>query len=117
MNQWTQAEAVALCREIEAACPPFGCHVALTGGTLYKDGPRKDLDVLFYRIRQVKEIDEAGLFLALADIGVERRSGFGWCIKALYRGKNIDCFFPEQAEGEYEQPAITAKDIIKAEFA
>lgn len=37
MSGWTQAEAVALAKKIEAVCPAFGCHVALTGGLLYKD--------------------------------------------------------------------------------
>jgi hypothetical protein len=101
--KWTQAEAVALCREVEAICPPFGCHVALTGGTLYKDGPRKDLDLLFYRIRQEPEIDMDGLWAALATIGIEQERGFGWCFKAKYHGKQIDCFFPEEQGGEYEE--------------
>lgn len=97
---WTQKQAVALCREVEAVCPPFGCHVALTGGTLYKEGPRKDLDLLFYRIRQIDEINLEGLWAALADIGLERIRGFGWCHKARYGGKPIDCFFPESVGGE-----------------
>ena len=57
--------AVALCREIEKIAPNFGCHVALTGGCLYKDGARKDIDILFYRIRQVEKIDHEGLKQAL----------------------------------------------------
>lgn len=101
--KWTQEQAVRLCRQIEAVCPPFGCHVALTGGTLYKDGPRKDLDLLFYRIRQEPEIDIDGLFEALAEIGIERLRGFGWCYKAKFGGKNIDCFFPEEQGGEYAE--------------
>lgn len=101
--KWTQPEAIALCRQIEAICPQFGCHVALTGGLLYKDGPRKDCDLLFYRIRQVPEIDMDGLFDALATIGVVKCSGFGWCHKARYQGRQIDCFFPEEDSGEYEQ--------------
>lgn len=100
MSNWTQAEAIKLCREIEQICPQYGCHVALTGGTLYKDGERKDADILFYRIRQVDEIDVDGLFSALETIGVERASGFGWCIKATHHGRNVDCFFPEE-EGDY----------------
>jgi hypothetical protein len=103
-DHWTQAEAVALCRQIESICPQFGCHVALTGGTLYKDGPRKDIDILFYRIRQTPEIDIDGLFAALADIGIERIRGFGWCIKAAFNGKHIDCFFPEE-DGEHSSGA------------
>jgi hypothetical protein len=97
---WTQSEAIDLCRQIEAICPPFGCHVALTGGTLYKEGSRKDLDILFYRIRQVDVIDYDGLFEALSKIGVERVNGFGWCIKCDNFGRTIDCFFPEEG-GEY----------------
>jgi len=100
MAAWTQREAIELCRLIEEVCPPFGCHVALTGGCLYKDGDRKDLDVLFYRIRQVEYIDMDGLWQALAKIGIEFDRGFGWCCKATFNGRPIDCFFPEE-EGEY----------------
>jgi hypothetical protein len=28
-------------------------------------------------------------------------SGFGWCYKAEYQGKPIDCFMPEEKGGEY----------------
>lgn len=97
---WTQADAIALCRDVEAICPAFGCHVALTGGCLYKDGERKDADLLFYRIRQVGEIDKPGLFQALEAIGVTELNGFGWVHKAEYRGRSIDFFFPEE-DGEY----------------
>lgn len=50
------ADALAYCRKLEAIVAPLGWHVAplgwhvaLTGGTLYKDGPRKDVDVALYR--------------------------------------------------------------------
>ena len=101
MKKWTQSEAVKLCVEIESICPKFGCHVALTGGLLYKTGERKDCDLLFYRIRQVKEIDIEGLFDALLEIGLSQVSGFGWCYKCEYKGKPIDCFMPEEQGGEY----------------
>lgn len=97
---WTRDEALALCREIEGICPRFGAHVALTGGLLYKDGPRKDCDILFYRIRQVRAIDYVKLFKALELLlDVEKVSGSGWCHKATYLGKPIDFFFPEEAGG------------------
>ena len=118
IQQWTQAEAIELCRLVEAVCPMFGCHVALTGGTLYKDGPRKDLDILFYRIRQEPEIDIDGLFEALAMIGIERTRGFGWVIKATFHGKNIDCFFPEEQGEEYElltdEESLALRDGVAA---
>lgn len=97
---WTQQEAIALCTQIEAVCPPFGCHVALTGGLLYKQGERKDADIMLYRIRQVEEINLAGLWEEMEKLGVVRTSeevpyGESWCIKATYNGKSIDFFFPE----------------------
>src|SRR3546814_5293818 len=73
--------------------PEYGAHVALTGGTLYKDGPRKDVDLLFYRIRQVKEIDRPRLIRALQRIGIEISKRHGWVQKAFYEGKPIDLFF------------------------
>lgn len=97
---WTQKDAVALARAVEAICPAFGCHVALTGGTLYKDGKRKDCDLLFYRIRQTPNIDGEGLWKALAEeVGLVKLKGFGWCYKAKYHGKPVDCFFPEAYDG------------------
>lgn len=102
MNPWTQSEAIELCRKVESICPMFGCHVALTGGLLYKDGDRKDCDLLFYRIRQAREIDLAGLWDALRSIGLNKKSGFGWCYKAEFNGKHVDCFMPEEQGGEYE---------------
>jgi hypothetical protein len=92
---WIRAEGIELAREVEAACVPHGCHVALTGGLLYKDGPRKDCDLIFYRVRQVKEIDMRGLWAALAAIGLHRIKGNGWIHKAEYSGRNVDCLFPE----------------------
>lgn len=102
MKKWAQAEAIKLCVKIESICPKFGCHVALTGGLLYKTGERKDCDLLFYRIRQVKEIDIEGLFNALLEIGLSKVSGFGWCYKCEYHGKPVDCFMPEEQGGEYD---------------
>ncbi|MFA5875231.1 MAG: hypothetical protein WC901_00890 [Candidatus Margulisiibacteriota bacterium] len=110
---WNQKEAIELCAEIEKICPLYGCHVALTGGCLYKYGERKDLDILFYRIRQVPSIDYDGLFKELSFIGVHRISGFGWCYKAEYKNKKIDCFFPEEVNGEYVSGENYASEIDK----
>jgi len=101
MNTWTQLEAIKLCVAVEQVCPAFGCHVALTGGLLYRDGERKDCDLLFYRIRE-KNINLPELWRALESIGLVRKSGFGWCHKAIFNGKNVDCFFPEAKDGEYK---------------
>ena len=93
---WTQALALNVCRQLEAIAPRFGAHVALTGGCLYKLGPRKDLDVVFYRIRQVSHIDVDGLMEAIRVIGIKPGDDFGWCYKATYLTRDIDFFFPER---------------------
>lgn len=96
-TSWTQAQAIELCRAVEAICPAYGCHIALTGGSLYKPGQRKDCDLLFYRIRQVEKINCEGLFLELHRVlGFTMPTGGGWVYKTTYLGKSIDCFFPEE---------------------
>lgn len=92
---WERYEAIIMCRKIEEICPQFGCHVALTGGLIYKEGKRKDCDILFYRIRQVERIDLDGLWRALEAIRFYKLRGRDWCYKALYKNKPVDCFFPE----------------------
>ena len=117
---WTQSDAVTLCRKVELICPQFGYHVALTGGCLYKEGERKDADLLFHRIRQRKDPDPDGMFKALElTIGLKKTGGFGWCHKATFEGKNLDCFFPEETEGgEYgdgvdeSTAGVTPSEII-----
>lgn len=91
--------AITLCRMVERVAPKYGCHVALTGGCLYKDGERKDIDILFYRIRQVEAIDHEGLKAALTGIGFEDITGFGWLLKGTFSGIPVDMFFPEEMEG------------------
>jgi hypothetical protein len=106
-GKWVQSEAIELCRALEAITPRFGAHVALTGGSLYKDGPRKDCDIVLYRIRQAPIIDTAGLWDALKPMGIEIVSGFGWCFKATYNGKRVEFFFPEE-DGEYPEDEPTS---------
>lgn len=43
-------KAVALCRKLEPLFEARGFHIGLTGGCLYKDGDRKDVDLLCYPI-------------------------------------------------------------------
>ncbi len=96
MSTVTQAEAIALCAIVESFAPSCGCHVALTGGTLYKHGPRKDVDLLFYRIRQVEKIDYIELFHKLRELAdVYVQTSHGWVTKALWGAVSVDLFFPE----------------------
>lgn len=104
MSKWLQFEAIALATIVESIAPDFGCHVALTGGCLYKTGLRKDCDLLFYRIRQVDEIDREGLVNALSMIpGFVLTTKHGWVQKATYYEKSVDLFFPSY-DDEFEYP-------------
>lgn len=104
MSEWTQEQAIALCKLIETAAPKHDCHVALTGGLLYKDGRRKDCDILFYRVRQAEKIDESGLLESLVKLGITIWSGGPgcWFIQGRYRGRRVDMFFPENEGGDYD---------------
>jgi hypothetical protein len=102
---WNAADAVQLCSDIELFAPEAGCHVALTGGTLYKCNDRKDVDIMFYRIRQVDKIDEEKLFALLQErLGFVMGKRWGWVQKATYRGKDVDLLFPDYVDvpGEFE---------------
>jgi hypothetical protein len=97
---WTLDEAIEVCKIIEGISPEYGFHVALTGGLLYKEGGRKDCDLLLYRIRERHNPDWSGLWDALKQSGIVLNADFGWCKKAVWKGKQIDIFDPE-ATGEY----------------
>lgn len=99
MKTWNLQTAVPVVAVIEKLAPLYGCHVALTGGVLYKGGERKDLDILFYRVRQVEQIDIEGLFSALEMLGFDRPAGFGWLYKSSHQGRSVDIFFPEEQGG------------------
>ena len=103
MISWTQQQAIDLCIQIEQFAPQYGCHVALTGGCLYKSGPRKDVDIMVYRIRQVERIDLAALVMRMcADLGVRAIELYGWVTKLhLADGRCIDLFDPACDDGTY----------------
>jgi hypothetical protein len=91
---WTLQQAVELATEVESICPNYGFHVGLTGGCLYKGGERKDCDLVFYRIRQDKNPDYPGLFVALkTHCGFQMVKDFGFVVK-FWKHSSIDCLFP-----------------------
>lgn len=94
-------DAIRIAKLIESVAVNYGAHVALTGGSLYKEGKRKDIDFIIYRIRQVEHIDIAGLFENLQSKGFGEIKGVGWCFKTAFDGISIDLLFPEEDGGEY----------------
>jgi len=93
---WKQDEIVTLCRKIEAFAPKFGYHVGFTGGGLYKDGERKDADIILYPHNDPANVTNwEGMQEALEDIGVFIVAEHcGWLKKAKFGPfKCIDFFF------------------------
>jgi hypothetical protein len=102
MKTWSLYEAVELARALEVLAPNCGAHVGLTGGCLYKDGRRKDLDIVVYRIRQVNEIDREKFFHLLRALQIRRTRDYGFVVKARQGERTIDFLFPD-SEGSYYQ--------------
>ena len=105
---WTLDEAVKFAVILEGLAPLHGAHVALTGGVLYREGTRKDVDFIFYRIRQKRKIRVVGLFADLATLGIKVTGDYGYVVKATYEGKDLDFMFPEgqNGDGDYEPDAL-----------
>lgn len=100
-NLWTTEEAIALCKLVEGFCPDYGFHVALTGGLLYKEGGRKDCDLVLYQIRQ-RQPDWNGFWKAAAAHGFdENPQCFGFVSKTHFNGKCVDFLWPEAPVGDY----------------
>ncbi len=103
---WTTEEAIELCKLIEPIAVQCRGHIGLTGGLLYKEGPRKDCDLVVYGIRQEEFL--FGLFCAeLEKIGVKFVQSFGFVTKFTYNSKSIDILYPEDfTDGEYPQVGV-----------
>ena len=117
---WTQAQAVAFCCDVEAIAATQGWHVALTGGTLYKAGERKDADVMFYRVRQARlegdELHAAAEVLLntlASSLCLQRTTDHWWVRKAIDgAGRHIDFFFPELPENEWSTYGSAAENAV-----
>lgn len=102
-DYWLQHEALALCSEIEPTCASFGCHVALTGGLIYRTGPRKDCDLIFYRHAPAVPIQRKEFVAALVErhgLAVTSDNGIQRVAKAMRGERIVDLFFPEDSRWE-----------------
>ena len=114
---WTRQEAVELCILLEPIAAKFECHIALTGGLLYKEGPcRKDCDIIIYRAGLPSPAARRGTFFeavnrnallaAFEKEGVIVQRIYNRVVKATYKHlrtdlpKPVDFIFPE-CDGAY----------------
>lgn len=101
---WTMAEGIELCTLIQSVSPAYHCHPALTGGLLYKEGPRKDCDIVIYQRGDTNgvryPIDWPGLWMRLEMLGLDLAHDYGYVKKCEFRGKIVDIFDPTK-ESDY----------------
>jgi hypothetical protein len=120
---WDREQAIELCRRLNPIAMRFGCHVALTGGLLYKDGKRKDCDIVVYRRGLDKlpqggrkpfneEIDRTAMVNAMvAEAELYLVDTYTRVVKLFYKDVyKVDLVFPE-CDGSYIDDAKTAAGI------
>lgn len=101
-----QADAISLCRQFEEHVADLGWHVALTGGCLYKDGDRKDADIMLYQHDitdesalsevVVRRLEKRGLFTPRYDTPASTTDKEVWvgdAGPATFSEGRIDLFF------------------------
>ena len=110
-----------LCKKLYNTLKEYNVYPALTGGTLYKRGERKDIDIILYKgdnggILELTERVYSKIPLSkptkvlsdlLTDAGLSDFNNYGRVVKCKYEGYDIDIIFPEAEEGTYgegEQP-------------
>lgn len=103
----TLTDGVDFCREVNEELESQGLkgHVALSGGCLYKDGDRKDIDIIIYRPGSTDKapIDQRELFNIWLKLRCMPIRFFGRVTKMKWQGHHIDVIQPEY-DGEYITP-------------
>lgn len=95
-SECTHEMAVALCAALYEVLEPEGYYPALTGGLLYKEGNRKDIDIVIYRNRQkIQGFEVVDIANLLAQVHLNITDSFGFVTKAEWHGFIVDIFNPE----------------------
>ena len=95
----------SLSLQLEAVANTMELHIALTGGQLYKTGPRKDIDFVVYTSRQIKEVPKSlHDYLLKCDRMIPDfvyTYMYGFVCKATYKQVQLDFLYPQFAGGTY----------------
>ena len=111
-RQVTLVDALAIAADIENVAASCDCHIGLTGGILYKQGPRKDIDFVVYKHnteetagKPVRRIDfEAGL----EKLGIVFGKRGPRVTKAVWYNYSIDFIYAEEIGQYTEDPNVHA---------
>jgi hypothetical protein len=103
-KEWSQLEAIAFAIDVEHIARSFNFHVGLTGGCLYRQGLRKDCDLVFYpHVEKGCEPNELGLIDALVkDMNLILGKRFTRVQKSTYFGRSVDLIFPHHTPYGYD---------------
>lgn len=115
------SNAIRICTVLYKLLEPYHVFPALTGGTLYKQGIRKDLDIILYKGSSGGELYGRTLLninkplfnkipKELSEIlsghGFTDLTDYGRVIKCKYEGTYIDLIMPEAPEGVYPEDFV-----------
>lgn len=90
------SNGLELCQILRGELVDKGYYPALTGGLIYKNGPRKDIDIVIYRNRQDHDhFEMSDIFGELEQCGLENIEYYGFVTKAKWKGFTVDLFNPE----------------------
>tara|TARA_R110000782_G_scaffold10750_13_gene33303 strand:- start:1106 stop:1504 length:399 start_codon:yes stop_codon:yes gene_type:complete len=99
----TMEQGIELCKELYAELSTIGFFPALTGGSIYKEGNRKDIDIVIFRHRQmIEKFEMTDIFTNLENIGITDIRHFGFVTKCVWKGCDVDLFNPETIIKTYE---------------
>ena len=100
---WTIDEALEFAKLVEQIVSKLNHHIGLTGGCLYKNGKRKDIDIILYSVRQTN-LNKVVVFEALEKhLGLKFIKLGEWQSKAITKdGKLIDFLIPESVKNGEE---------------
>tara|TARA_R110000822_G_scaffold147071_3_gene286125 strand:+ start:1080 stop:1451 length:372 start_codon:yes stop_codon:yes gene_type:complete len=91
-----QQDGIWLCEGLHEILHLSGYYPALTGGLLYKEGNRKDIDIVIFRHRQnVEQFEMQDIERFLVRAGLSELKYYGFVTKAKWNGFTVDLFNPE----------------------
>lgn len=89
-------DAERLCKKLFEVLYGEGYYPALTGGLLYREGSRKDIDIVIFRNRQtVTHFEMENIENLLTECGLSEFQYFGFVTKCKLGDLNVDLFNPE----------------------
>ena len=105
--------AVKICRVLHEALNGE-YFPALTGGCLYKDGERKDVDIVIYRNRECSHFEISDIEDILAIVGFTDFVHHGFVTKCKFGMTDVDLFNPESSSDDNYESDVSRIQVAIA---